>query len=267
MKFDMKFDQGSLRPQANSTGFLFGIPLRSRAVSRSWAGVTFRFKNTLRSLLNQRHHDFRIAVACHDIPDLPELSDSRVHIIQANYPAPIYVAEYMVDKTRKRELIGQHLRELGGGYLMYVDDDDLVSNRVVEFVRSRPVSHGYIIKRGYEYRSKEKRLQIAPRFHRVSGTCAISHWDVNDLPLVAFQRERVLFRDVVETSHAYWEDLFRCMKRPLSLLPFPGAVWVMHEENVSSTLDLWRWKRKVLRAVIPYTEITPKLRQEFCLPE
>jgi hypothetical protein len=251
----------------NATNFLFGIPLRSKAVSRSWTDVTRRFKNTLNSLLNQRHKSFRIVVAGHDIPDLAELSDPRVDIVRADYPAPIYVAEYMVDKTRKRELIGHHLRQLGGGYLMYVDDDDLVSNKIVEFVRSNPVTHGYIINRGYEYRSGEKKLQIAPRFNRVSGTCAISRWNVGDLPEVPFQRERVLFRDVVEKSHATWEGLFDHMNRPLSHLPFPGAVWVSHGENASSVLDLWGWRRKVLRAIIPYTEITPELRQEFCLPD
>ncbi len=66
-----------------------------------------------------------------------------MEFLEVDFPPPIYRDEQIVDKHRKREVIACRLREEGGGYTMFVDADDLVSNRLVEFVHWDRAPHGY----------------------------------------------------------------------------------------------------------------------------
>src|SRR5690242_13704199 len=133
--------------------FVFGIPLRSRVTAQNWGHVCRLFDATLRSVFRQSDEDFRVIVACHEVPDVAALSDPRVVIAAAPFPPPSSFPEQMIDEGKKRKLIGATLRGLGGGYLMLLDADDLVSNRLVGFARSDGHPNGYIMHEGFEYDS------------------------------------------------------------------------------------------------------------------
>lgn len=79
----------------------FVIPLRSKAASRDWAGVTRTFNRTLESCYNQTNPDFRIFVACHDIPELEHEYDDRVQFLPVTIPTPKDFKEMMFDKGYK----------------------------------------------------------------------------------------------------------------------------------------------------------------------
>ena len=108
----------------------FGITLRSKAVSKNWAHVVADFTRTLDSVYQQTDPDFRVIVACHDLPKLEREYDSRVEFLQTDVPTPTTPFEMMQDKGYKLSMIGKRIREYGGGYTMIVDADDLISNRV-----------------------------------------------------------------------------------------------------------------------------------------
>lgn len=93
----------------------FLIPLRSKAASKNWEEVSRVFNRTLASVYNQTDPDFRIFVACHDIPSLEKTYDARVEFIQAETPVPTTPHEMMLDKGYKISLMAQRLRLLGGG--------------------------------------------------------------------------------------------------------------------------------------------------------
>lgn len=240
----------------------FGLPLRSQRSTQNWTQISALFDATLRSILAQTDGDFRVILACHEVPDVPGLDDARVTTVQADFPAPVTFADQMVDKAMKRRLVGATLRAQGGGYLMMVDADDLVSNQLVAFVRRDASPHGYILKSGYELDAGTGRMRIAPRFDQLCGTSAIVHFREADLP-IAVQGPKAGFY-LSFTSHTEYESNAREHNRPLVPLPFPGAVYVMnHGENHSVQAGNVGWKRKLLRQFIGGKPPVRALREEF----
>ena len=58
----------------------FIVPLRSRESAVNWDKVVYDFNLTLKSILSQTDPDFRVIIACTDIPDHP--TDERLEIIE-----------------------------------------------------------------------------------------------------------------------------------------------------------------------------------------
>src|SRR5215467_12686264 len=114
--------------------FFFGVPLRSKSSSKNWLRVCDLFRSTLRSILGQTAEDFSVIVACHDVPTVPEIKDSRVKLLISSASIPTNLPEQMTDRYLKARMIAAETKQRGGGYLMAVDGDDLVSNRIVTFV-------------------------------------------------------------------------------------------------------------------------------------
>jgi hypothetical protein len=244
----------------------FAVPFRAKAVSRSWSGVLERFRITLNGMLNQTDPRVRVFVVCHDAPEIPEMKDARVETIFANYPPPLYVSEYMVDKARKREIAAHRLGQLGGGLLMYSDDDDLISCRLAQWILAQPKGQSFIIDRGYEYFQKSNKIRYAPRFNRMSGTCSVLFLRPADLPTGALTRERTFAREIVETSHADWYELFKKNGRPIVEVPFPAAVWVRHDEQASAALNISGWRRNLVRKLYRLKTPTAEQCAEFGIP-
>ena len=79
----------------------FVIPLMSRKAANDWEMVSMLFNRTLWSCYNQTDPDFKILIACHEIPVLTKQYDSRVEFIQvseAEAPIPTNQQEKMIDK-------------------------------------------------------------------------------------------------------------------------------------------------------------------------
>lgn len=245
----------------------FVIPLKSERVSSDWQHVTRIFNNTLNSLFNQTDPNFRILVVCHEIPHVENYADDpRLEIISVDFPPPIYRDEQMVDKHRKREVAGAHIRKAGGGYIMFVDADDLVSNRIVEFVRQDKSPNGYIIHQGYDFDFTEKTVKAAPNFDQISGTCSIVHFSVDDLPETPFDPAGSFLRQAINWRHPTWETQFAAIGRPLMPLPFRGAMYVWNTgENWTALMGKIGKRRQILRRFLPRRKITPDLAREFAL--
>lgn len=142
----------------------FGIPLRSKETSNNWDKVTEFFNRTLWSVYNQTDPDFRIIVACHDIPKLKHEFDGRVEFIQVQAPIPHTKEEMMLDKGYKVHTIGMRIREYGGGYTMMVDADDLQSNRIAEYVNKHPNENGFLSHNGYYWHVGDNYIKKAINF-------------------------------------------------------------------------------------------------------
>ena len=129
--------------------FFFGVPLRASATAQRWDRVCALLQ--MCSAINETDGDFRVLLACHNAPDFVEMSDPRIQVIRSEAPIPTTSAEQMHDKGRKLRAIRAAMRQHGGGYLMALDADDLVSNKLVGFVRRDHYPYGYLIDEGYEY--------------------------------------------------------------------------------------------------------------------
>jgi hypothetical protein len=246
------------------TDFFFGIPLRSQQSAKSWHNVSRLFEATLRSVLGQTDSDFRIIVACHQLPEIAAIDDPRVIAVEAPFPPPRSFPEQMVDKGLKRRLIGATLRGLGGGYLMAVDADDLVSNRLVSFVRTDADPNGYILKDGYEFDCARGLIRAAPRFNRLCGSSAIVKFEVEDLPIAADDQRPCYFSRF--SNHVFWEAVAAADSRRLKRLPFRGAIYMMNNgDNHSVQADNIGWKRRLLRLFMRGATPSAALASEFSL--
>jgi hypothetical protein len=244
--------------------FTFGIPLRSRVTAKDWGQVCRLFEATLHSVLRQTDENFRVIIACHELPEVVGLSDPRVLIVQTPFPPPSALPEQMTDKGRKRRLIGATLRALDGGYLMLLDADDLVSNRLVAFARRDAHPHGYILREGYEFDASSQRIRVAPRFNRLCGSSAIIRFDADELPPSVNEEDISYFSRF--SNHVHWEAVAAAAARALKPLPFPGAVYVMNNgENHSAQTNNIGWKRRLLRRFMRGTTPSPTNISEFGL--
>lgn len=208
--------------------FYFCIPLISKAASKNWEVVTELFNRTLWSCYNQTNKNFKILIACHDIPILNHVYDERVEFLIVDSAIPTTQHEKMIDKGYKTHTLAMKVRELGAGYAMLVDADDLVSNRIVQYVYNNPTNSGYYVKTGYAYFIGTKYFKVLKKFS--SGTAFIIHYNIDELPneypLVMTdnnKNEKCLMRK------RHGDILEACVElnKPLKPLPFKGAVYVL----------------------------------------
>jgi hypothetical protein len=248
----------------NQTPFLFAIPLRSRAVSRDWKRVCNLLSRTLSSILGQTDQNFYVAVGCHELPELTIPPDPHVVFLQTSAAIPTALAQQGEDKKRKRRLALAYLRTLGGGYFMPLDADDLVSQRLVQYVRSNPPQFGYIMNKGYELDSQTGRVKYAPRFSKFCGSCAIFRFSAEDLPSSEADGKEYVADKFGD--HIKWKEVGEKLKRPLSDLPIRGAMYVTNNgENYSVLSGNVGWRRTILRRLTPARKPSSELVAEFGL--
>jgi hypothetical protein len=259
--------------EAPMTPFAFGIPLRSQEVAKDWPATVRLFQNTLKSILGQRDPEFRIFVACHEVPSLDEITDPHVEVLEADWVPRRGAA--IADKRSKHRMIAGRWGELGAGYLMFVDADDLVSRSIVSYIHAHgDWARGFAVQRGYELDARTGRIAAAPRFHRLCGSSIIVNWRRSELPRDTADEEGLylaqqypygqLFPQVLDVGHARTVDLFAARRQALRPLPFPAAIYVRnHGDNVSAVLGTDGWRRSILRALTPAHELTQELREEF----
>lgn len=244
----------------------FGIPLKSKKVSSNWPRVTELLNSTLRSIFNQTDPDFKVIIACHDLPDVIHADDSRLQILSVDFPPPLYRIDQFPDKYRKREVIAAQVRKEGGGYVMFVDADDLVSKQLVEYVHQDRSPFGYSIEEGWELDYQRRRVRWAPAFHRLCGTCAIINWHVRDLPEVPLDQHTCRFREFVNNNHPTWASVSAAEGRPLKNLPFRGGMYVINNgENATAITNDIGPRRRIVRYLTPSHRIDTKIADEFAI--
>jgi hypothetical protein len=221
--------------------------------------------------------DFRIIVACHEIPTLSTPTDSRLEFLQANYEPPNMVSDLAKDKTQehirlsdkgaKKDMLVTKLYEYGGGYVMFVDADDLVSRRLVEYVLSDGHQYGYVIKRGYEYNHQSSMVKYEFWFHRLCGSSLILNLSKEDLAThQEIASKTSIYTRLMSRGHYYVNENSKKLRRPLKTLPFFGAMYVINTgENESQIFGNIGWKRKIMRVVIPEFAPSRKMKKEFGL--
>ena len=109
----------------------FGIPFGGRSAFVDWDRTVFHLNATIASIYGQLDPNFRIIVACTDLPGLSISTDDRLEFLYCAQAEEVTFAGLNTDGGRKRHRIAQRARELGGGYLMLADADDLMSNQLV----------------------------------------------------------------------------------------------------------------------------------------
>jgi hypothetical protein len=137
-----------------SSGFAFCIPLIARENAHNWTRVVENLQGTLQSMLNQLDPEFLIFIASNDALEIPEISDPRVTVFPMPPDRLVGKAEFNYfagnsDATLKRQFLTEKAREAQCKFVMYCDADDLVSSKIVQFVKKTNHSVGYAVCKGY----------------------------------------------------------------------------------------------------------------------
>lgn len=259
---------------SDSTAFSFAIPLRPRATAQDWSRVCQLLNHTLLSVLRQDDADFSVLLACHELPEIPTIADPRVTVLFSDRAHPTTFDEQMADKAQKKRICTAALKARGGGYLMFLDADDMVSRKLVCFVRTHPSKFGYVIDQGYHYDSKTGNYHRLNAFDKRCGSCAIFRFLVDDLPDDPNDPSRTISDRF--GNHIEWRDIARRLGRGLEPLGFPGAVHVVETgENVSAQQPrerrrgLTATRRRLVKALYMYFTRRPVddfFRNEFGIP-
>ncbi len=246
----------------------FGVPLRSKAASKDWNNVTRVFNRTLHSICNQTDRNFKVFVACHDIPILDKQYDNRVEFLISDTPIPTNSNEMLLDKGWKISMIAKRIRENGGGYVMLVDSDDIVSNRIAEYVNAHPGQTGFLSRYGYIYNDGFSYVKRVFALHRICGSCSIVNYGIEDLPDSMPQDlwdDSLKEKWIIRKSHRIIPDYLREQGRELKEMPFPTTIYVRHTGDNHSMLsgsDL-NWKRKIELFLSKKVKINGDIGKEF----
>ena len=217
-----------------ATPFTFAIALTPRANARNWERIEGLLDLTLASLRAQTDPDWRALIAVHDRPRL-SVDDERVSFVEIGWsvepPGP-----HNDDSGRKKHLLGDLVRDRGGGHFMVVDADDWVDCNLVAAARAEigPEHVGALVESGLAVDFATLKAAPLPHpaleglpFHRLCGSCGVV--------LIRPGEETPIRRDpfAVLRSHHRWVEVAVDHRAKLARLSVSGAYLVNTGENHS----------------------------------
>lgn len=239
---------------------------------------------TLRSVLNQSDKNFRCYVVYSDRP-LKAIEDDKIEWVQ--FPFPFLASHEIADEERsavkyglgnylpnfydqgKKILFGaSRAKKDGCKYIMSLDADDMVSDRLVSFVLNHPSRNegGWYVNKGLMYAEGSSFLLKVPR--DMNYVCASVNIIRNDLvPEPDFSSTR--YEDFqFYSSHAYMiEWIQQHYRLPMKPVPFYAVLYVIHQSNFFNhsnqltKLSLKNIAKRLLRG----KRISSAIKKEFGL--
>ncbi len=204
---------------------VFIVPVKSSQLASDWALFSNLFERTLKSICNQKNQDFRVVVACHELPEITYEND-KVEFLSVDFDRPKLVEDDWhknrqlkeADKANKILFGYKKAQSYNPDYVMVVDADDCISNRITEFVSKQDkTAPGWYISRGYYYKEGTNYLLLNRKtFNNLCGSCIIIRTDLF---------EQLLTRD--PWLYYYHELKELADGNSLKPLPFAGALYSM----------------------------------------
>lgn len=197
---------------------VFLIPVKSKAVSRSWSKVCSLLDATLRSVLNQNCDDFVVIVACSEYPISRITSDKIQYLICEDRTRGSDDGKLKrIDKSMKLREAYKEAQKYSPDYIMVVDSDDFIHKGIAGFLQGK-IENGYYLENGYLYEHKTGLFLVDGLFSHICGTSLIVK---NHLFLNCFS----------DDIYRHYQN--RKIKSQIILpLPFVGAIYNRgHGEN------------------------------------
>ena len=202
---------------------VFIVPVKSKTITSDWTAFSRLLSRCIKSICNQSNTNFKIIVSCHDIPETKFKNDSRIEFLKVDFSPPVLnknAADIWIkraDKGKKIKIASDYAMKIGASYVMTVDSDDCISNKICEFVfkNGNDSISGWYVKKGYLYPEGKRYSYLnLKNFQTICGSCVIIKPELIDLMYGRnfwFDHERTIF------------------KNGLSLLPlpFPGSIYSM----------------------------------------
>jgi hypothetical protein len=273
---------------------VFLIPVPSVQRVGNWHVGCAYFEQTLSSILNSTADDYCIVAAGHEFPNFQLPQHSRFKFLSLDHPLPSRqdgdYAAAVKDKMSKLAAGWDYAKsEWKPQYVMKLDWDDLISSRLVEWLISAANEAGYLIKRGWIWRSQVPYLvQRTEYFDRVCGSCLLIRSDLADQngPFLTHVEGRRLTPEghrfaandhhslvpgseigtlLLNDSHQRYAAQFGYLGQRLGTVPFNAAVCRIGHGNNAGQAPRMDNARMLLGRLRRTRLITPRLRHEFML--
>lgn len=245
----------------------FVIPFAGRRDAQSWDTARALLAATLRSIFSQTDPNFGVFIAGHEAPAIPELEDPRVRFLSAGFDKPAHPSEAMRDKYRKKRMVLQAVAKAGGGDAIFMDADDLVSSRLVAFVREANHPNGLLFTHGYIWDAAAARLAPIPGayktpFYKHCGSCMVLRVGPGDAPAGGAYKGS---RAEAYKRHAEYGEIAAAQGRPLAEISLPAMVYVVNTGAGDSETRNPKTEERLARISSSAIEITPTIKQTFTL--
>ncbi len=264
----------------------FIVPFKPRSVSRNWILDNQLLIRTIKSIYNQIDKSFQVYIIYTDQPeDLLEMENLHYvkfekplcktediedyhSVIRHHSDGKILIKRF--DKERKICFGISKARESGCTYIMSVDSDDLISNKIVSFImenNDNGSASGWFIPKGYIHKHGSNYLINQPsNMWALNGSTHIVREDFLPNP----NHDSMKYNDFnFFTSHGYIKTrLKRNYGCELYPIPFPAVIYVAHTSNLSFIDDVINFKvgnsfKKIVKTLLRYKRINNALKTEF----
>jgi hypothetical protein len=221
----------------------------------------------VQSAYRQTDSDIHIILVCHEQPEFRTQFDDRLQVISVDFPLPPPAdpKAAMLDKWKKLAVGMVRAGELHPDFVMNMDADDLVSNRIAAWAHAHPGSNGAIIRRGYEHRPGTRWLEC--KSHYNCGTNAIVSARLIKFPADTGEQS-VGECSILRWGHTTIEAKLVEAGTPLEILPFRGGMYLIgHGDNWTE----WAPRRFVasLKFLVKHASslrpVTAAIRNEFAM--
>lgn len=260
----------------------FVVAFKSKAKSKNWETDSALIRRTISSLLNQTNPDYHIYVAYSDLPDNP-VEDDKVSWIQFPYSfvemegiedREIFLTRYTLgnylpgfyDQGKKSLYASSFARKDGCSYIMSVDYDDLLSNKVAEFVNraDEKTNYGWYMDKGYVYREGNNFLTKVP--NNINDRCGSANIIRTDyVPNPDFAS--IKYQDFkFFPTHNFIPQWLK-IDHDIDILPIPfyGLIYLLHGTNFYNPANNLRENRLkgIVKSILRGRLLTSSLKKEF----
>lgn len=237
----------------------FIIPVRHHQSVHDWSGVCERLSITLQSIAAQSTNNWQCLVVANRETELPVLPKGvtavRVDLPLAVLPAQSENPEAFYEAVRidkGRRVLAGMMAAPKSGFVMVVDYDDLVSNKLAEFVASKVGASGWYLDSGWLFDGGRVAFLQRSKFFEVCGTSHIVRRSLFPLPENADDVSLEFIKRWLG-SHRFIADDLRARGAPLESLPLVGAIYrVGYAGNTSGTGAIIRQRVLRKRNLHPY---------------
>jgi hypothetical protein len=206
----------------------FLVPLRPKETSFNWRIVQDCFKKTIQSVLNQTDLSCHLVVVCHQFPFDDLRNQPNITVIEANIPIPKTLEEQMTDKTEKKKIGLDYIYNNcnKNDFVMLLDADDIVANKVTTHINNNLNSPGFYIPKGYKYYFDQNKIiplqalffDRRLHFHKMCGSSLI--FNLSIVP-----------KEIIIGSHMNAVENCKKAGYPLKPIPFRAAIYVCDTGN------------------------------------
>lgn len=237
----------------------FIIPVRHQENARNWPMLKAKLAQTMASISNQTHDNWRGIVVANVGAELPPMLDN-FSITRVTFSPNLvhdrgsatdedFLDAFRYDKGRR--VLSGMLDAKDSKFFMIVDDDDLVSSNLVQYVSDNQARNGWIIERGYLWSDNGQMLLEHDHLNSVCGTSLIIRSDVYRLPPSLEDASIEWIKDTLG-SHRRVPAALAAIGHALDVLPFRGAIYRVgnsgsHSGTPSLTKMTFFNRRAVLR--------------------